>query len=133
MCILRRIAHKLSKTRVVRRSLHIDKIHKNNNSFLFIPTLSSKSYFCRHNCTCRSRRKENSSEIPADGFCRSLKLFLRPIKLCEISKMMRSWNFNALGLISFDNPYMSHVMRKPVNAICEQQRRRSACASAQSD
>ena len=28
---------------------------------------------------------------------------------------------------------MSHVMRKPTFAICEQQRRRSACASAQSD
>ena len=28
---------------------------------------------------------------------------------------------------------MRHVMRKPVYAICEQQRRRSACASAQSD
>ena len=29
--------------------------------------------------------------------------------------------------------HMSHVMRKPVNAICEQQRRRSACSAAQSD
>ena len=29
--------------------------------------------------------------------------------------------------------YMSRVMRKPVFAICEQQRRRSACASVQSD
>ena len=28
---------------------------------------------------------------------------------------------------------MSHIMRKPVYAICEQQGRRSACASAQSD
>ena len=28
---------------------------------------------------------------------------------------------------------LSHVMRQPVYAICEQQRRRSACASAQSD
>ena len=28
---------------------------------------------------------------------------------------------------------MSHLMRKPVLAICEQQRRRSAWASAQSD
>ena len=28
---------------------------------------------------------------------------------------------------------MSHVMRKPAYDICEQQRRRSACASAQSD
>ena len=29
--------------------------------------------------------------------------------------------------------YMSHVMRKPAFTICEQQCRRSACASAQSD
>ena len=29
--------------------------------------------------------------------------------------------------------HMSNVMKKPVYAICEQQRRRSACASAQSD
>ena len=29
--------------------------------------------------------------------------------------------------------YMSHIMRKPVYAICRQQRRRSACASTQSD
>ena len=29
--------------------------------------------------------------------------------------------------------YMSHIMRTPVYAICDQQRRRSACASAQSD
>ena len=28
---------------------------------------------------------------------------------------------------------MSRIMRKPVYAICEQQRRRSACTSAQSD
>ena len=28
---------------------------------------------------------------------------------------------------------LSHVMRKPVYAICEQQRCRSACTSAQSD
>ena len=32
-------------------------------------------------------------------------------------------------LVSFHSP----IMRKPVYAICEQQRRRSACASAQSD
>ena len=29
--------------------------------------------------------------------------------------------------------YMSRIMRKPIYAICEQQRRRSTCASAQSD
>ena len=28
---------------------------------------------------------------------------------------------------------MDHIMRKPVSFICEQQRRRSACASTQSD
>ena len=31
------------------------------------------------------------------------------------------------------NIWLSHVMRKPVLSICEQQRCRSACASAQSD
>ena len=34
---------------------------------------------------------------------------------------------------SCDILYMSQAMRKPVYAICEQQRRRSVCASAQSD
>ena len=31
------------------------------------------------------------------------------------------------------SPSLSHVMRKPVFAICEQQRLRLACASVQSD
>ena len=29
--------------------------------------------------------------------------------------------------------HLSHIVRKPVNGICDQHRRRSACASAQSD
>ena len=37
----------------------------------------------------------------------------------------------SIGMIAGDS--LSHVMRKPVYAICEQQRRRSDCASAQSD
>ena len=36
-------------------------------------------------------------------------------------------------LFCFLTLHLSHIMRKPVYAICEQQRRRSACASAQSD
>ena len=36
-------------------------------------------------------------------------------------------------IVSLYNHYLSHVMRKPVYAICEQQRRRSARDSAQSD
>ena len=32
--------------RVIRRSLHIDKIHKNDTLFLIISTLSSKYYKC---------------------------------------------------------------------------------------
>ena len=35
--------------------------------------------------------------------------------------------------IFIDHTNMSHVMRKPAFVICEQQRRRLACASAQSD
>ena len=42
-----------------------------------------------------------------------------------------------LGALASDEPfagkrYMSLIMRKPVLAICEQQRRKSACASSQS-
>ena len=39
--------------------------------------------------------------------------------------------FNSASL--YLNYYLSLVMRKPVFALCEQQRRRSACASTQSD
>ena len=37
------------------------------------------------------------------------------------------------GVILQEPTHLSHDMRKPVFAICEQQRRRSACASTQSD
>ena len=40
---------------------------------------------------------------------------------------------SALGLCCLTTSYLSHVMRKPVLSICEQQRCRSACASAKSD
>ena len=50
---------------------------------------------------------------------------IRNLRLCRfrMQTCQNMWCFT--GLI--------HVMRKPVYAICEQQRRRSACASAQSD
>ena len=46
------------------------------------------------------------------------------------------WNIidnikNSDGVLSEKSGNMSHVMRKPVFAICKQQRRRSACASTQ--
>ena len=37
------------------------------------------------------------------------------------------------SIVSTELKCMSHVMRKPVYAMCEQQKRRSACASMQSD
>ena len=43
---------------VIRRSLHIDKIHKNYNPFLIIPTLSSKSNFCRQYCIFQEPAEE---------------------------------------------------------------------------
>ena len=38
----------------------------------------------------------------------------------------RNWNVSSFKIMS----HLSHVLRKHVYAICEQQRRRSACASA---
>ena len=77
---------------VIRRSLHINKIHKNKI----------------HSYNFRSRRKENNSEIPAHGIYtiylfsfrppahntiyRREKLFLQPIKLREISIMVKSFS-----------------------------------------
>ena len=56
-------------------------------------------------------------------------VFMREISSCSwISKI-----FWMLVLYSFALCWMGHFMRKPVLAICEQQRCRSARASAQSD
>ena len=44
-----------------------------------------------------SKRKENSSEIPAHGIYRSVKRFLQPIKLREISIILRRWNYNTMN------------------------------------
>ena len=38
-----------------------------------------------------------------------------------------------ISILGIAITYLNHVRRKPVFAICEQQRRRSACASAQTD
>ena len=43
--------------------------------------------------------------------------------------LRRTWSSKKCG----SRTYLSHVMRKPVLAICEQQRCRSACAAVQSD
>ena len=53
----------------------------------------------------------------------------------HISTVHLNWPFqdHALPLLPIKSQQMSHVMRKPVFAICEQQRCRSICASAQSD
>ena len=52
---------------------------------------------------------------------------------CSLSHFnVFQWWENA-PLNKYRKDYLSHVMRNPVFAICEQQRRKSACASAQSD
>ena len=96
MCKLRRITYKLSKakgcegfagihtsiksTKVIIHSLQFQLCHRR---LIFV---DSTAHF-------RSHQKENSSEIPAHGSYRSVKLFLQPVKL---SITMRSWNHNAM-------------------------------------
>ena len=55
---------------MILQSLHMGEVHRNNNSFLVIPTLSSKSFFFFFvhiyiSAHVRSQRKENSLEISA--------------------------------------------------------------------
>ena len=58
--------------------------------------------------------------------------------LCDLARLNDDTQFHVLFFLYGDNiykndEYMSQFMRKPVLAICKQQSRRSACASAQSD
>ena len=69
-------------------SLHIDKIHKNDNSFLIIPTFISvdkTAHFWR-------RRNENSSYITAHGIYWNIKLFLQPISIKKRSSNYKLMN-----------------------------------------
>ena len=60
---------------VIRWSLHIDKIHKYNNLFLIIPTLSSKSYFVDIILHFGNWRNEKGSKIPALRVNRSVRAY----------------------------------------------------------
>ena len=76
---------------VIRWSLHIDKIHKNNNSFLIITNFVIKIVFLLASLyILGASSRKIVREIPA-GIYRSVKFFFQPIKLHEISIMMRSW------------------------------------------
>ena len=79
---------------VICQSLHIDKIHEDNNSFLIIPCLLSKCYKC---CQKMFIFWDNRRKIDMTAFCFGLYWtvnlsFLQPIKLHEICIKMRSWN-----------------------------------------
>ena len=64
------------------------------------------------------------------GQCLSLVVWLEFTSTCNSPGL-----FVAASIIYKYSQYihMSHIMRKPVYAICEQQRRRSTCTFAQSD
>ena len=64
------------------RRFQIDKVHKNNNSFFIIPNFIKNVLSLTFNIVhFRSRRKENSSEIPGHGIYRSFfLLFLQIFK-----------------------------------------------------
>ena len=69
-----------------------------------------------------------------ERFSPILQIFILSLKnLIQITPTADelSWTFVCHTFIKLS--HMSHVMRKPVFAMCEQQRRRSAYASTQSD
>ena len=52
------------------------------------------------------------------------------IRITTVIHIHASFSYNGLGFCCSN---MSHIMRKPDLCLCEYQRHRSACASAQSD
>ena len=87
---------------------------------------------------CRPRSDCSWSLIRVYTVCHSFCVLLR--HYCMVKSYWS--NFRFITAIISSAPistmftvghYMSHVMRKPVYVICEQQRRRSDCTSAQSD
>ena len=65
------------------------------------------------------------------NFHKSIEGFAYQNVIFELLILVKRWGL-ALGNVVLAD-YMSHVMRKPVYTLCEQQRPRSACASAPSD
>ena len=66
--------------------------------------------------------------ILTSSFTKSVRSHLCCITACFLFQNSR----NRVPIIHVVD-HMSHIMRKPVSALCEQQRRRSACTSVQSD
>ena len=84
---------------------------------------------------CRTRKNANSA-IEAIKILESSNIYGNCIVLYYLrfkSQRFRSDCMDAQADLCLCCSHMSHVMRKPVYAICEQQRRRSVCAFAQSN
>ena len=82
----------------------------------------SKCYICRTHVNLY----ELADLVSHLMYCETSQLIIKVFKL-QFERLY--FNTTAIQMVLS----LSHVMRKPVNAICEQQTRRSACASAQSD
>ena len=67
-------------------------------------------------------------------FCHEVAHFLLEVaQMIQQHKGLVTFSFNSIPVTEVKFKHMSHVMIKPAFAICKQQRRRSACTSAQSD
>ena len=65
----------------------------------------------------RSQRKENGSGIPAYGIYGSVKRFLQPVKVLEISIMERSWNYFVSVQGSFHEYRVKNLSSSPSMSI----------------
>ena len=91
-----------------------------------------------HRCKCRRDSHQNNMYPLSIRLGDTIQIFQVNPHDCtyQTGQIIRSeMHMRDLGINIFrlQARTLSHVMRKPVYAICEQQRRRSACASAQSD
>ena len=121
-------SHRNMSTKTARRA-------KCGTETLLVGTQPNASKRCRGNCKqCRpwSDCSSRGSLIWVCTVCPGLSVWKRrKITVTTFRKASSIFFFqeNKHPL----NTYMSHIVRKSVYAICKQQRRRSVCASVQSD
>ena len=121
--------------------------HYDKNVWLLLHFCCYLLTWSSHSCWNSQWKAELASAISDDIFClltlvrycHAFSLYVKCYRFAFLNNLM-PWILLCKGFGKGNILYayimwfkISRIMRKPVFAVCEQQRRRSACASVQSD